>query len=125
MTETPDREPSLRRIPVIVIERPRFDVARFVGLLLVCLLVAALAGLLLWWTAGFGAGELAPADLFVSAWTYFPAALLVAVLAGVGLGWGWKRAATARIEMVEVAPSARVRRLRRSVASTDLALRGR
>ena len=114
-----------QRIPKIIFERPGFDRRRFVLFLLVGILVGLLVGLILWATQGLGGenGSHVPAVYEMrDTWKYLPAILFVSVLAALGLGWGWKRQVSPRIEMVEVSVSSRDERGRRTRTSQSRAV---
>ena len=76
------------------------------------------------WTSGLGADPkdaaadgFPPAYFLSKRWNYGPAVVLIGIVAGLALGWGWKRSVTPRIEMYEVPSTPRT--ARRS-ASRDL-----
>ena len=125
MTET--TAAKTKKYPQIELPRPGLSWRRFWLVIAVCFGVMLLIGIGLSFAQGIGrtdvgkAAEDFPAvyDL-PDTWKFIGPAIVVAVLAGLGFGWAWKRPIKPRIEMYEVDTASQVVKRGRRRVSTAL-----
>lgn len=121
MTDAATTTRSTKRIATIVYERPPFSVLRFLGLVILGIVLGCLLGLLFMWLVGMGSDSSAAVGWKGGSVPFVPACIFVGLLTGLAFGWAWKRAVRARIERIDAPPSLRrIRRRSRRARSTDL-----
>lgn len=116
-------DPKQRKIGKIVFDRPPFKTGRFFMFAGIGLLVGLLFGIFFWWRVNGQVGEIAEVLLTRQCWPYLTCAALLGLLGGMIVGWGWKRAVQARVEMVD--PPAARRRTSTSTAMARVEISGR
>ena len=114
-----------RKIGKIVFDRPPFKWGRFSLFAGLGLLIGILVGGLFWLLLSRHAGEIAPAYQTKDCWPYLIGSACVGLLAGIVFGWGWKRAVTARIEMVDPPQERRRPSTSTAIARVDISGRSR
>lgn len=112
-----------RKVARIVFDRPPLKKLSFLLFSLAGLVVGLLVALLLHWL-GFGLGDAAspdfpPAFITKECYQWYVAWGLMGLAGGIGLGWGWNRQVTARIEMVEQPTMARRRSTSTALVRVD------
>jgi hypothetical protein len=120
-TPAPSADAPVRRIPVIVFERPPVSWPRlFLGLVLGVVLGAVL-GAGAWWLATWGSEDVGAEWLLAPPMRYTWPLAFCGLLGGLALGLAYGREQLARIELVEIAPTARAAWRRRRSRSTEVA----
>ena len=127
MTETTRTTTRMRKYPQIELPRPGLSWRSFWVTLALCTLGSVLLGVIMWAAQGIGGDHVGnaegdfPAVYYLGpTWKFVGASIGMAILAGLGLGWAWKRPVSPRIEMYEVDTTSQVTKRGRRRTTTTL-----